>query len=123
MGNLFQDCRRPSTDIDLTAFRIIHGQARTVVQRRRADEELQFQVSTPCPFTSWFQNADIDPYISRARNRQVSFAYNWDSSYSGSLPDGVVYFPMLWSAAPEHSNQWVANANAAIAKGSTHLLL
>ena len=30
---------------------------------------------------------------------------------------------MLWSAAPEHSNQWEANANAAIAAGSTHLLL
>ncbi|KAI0328759.1 hypothetical protein GY45DRAFT_951525 [Cubamyces sp. BRFM 1775] len=55
-------------------------------------------------------------------SKQVSFAYNWDSTFSGTLPDGVVYFPMLWSAAPEHSNQWVANANAAIAKGSTHLL-
>ncbi len=30
---------------------------------------------------------------------------------------------MLFSAAPDHSTQWVANANAAIAAGSTHLLL
>ncbi|KAI0828529.1 glycosyl hydrolase catalytic core-domain-containing protein [Trametes gibbosa] len=53
---------------------------------------------------------------------QVFFAYNWDSAFQGELPAGVQYFPMLWSAAPEHSNQWEANANAAIAKGSTHLL-
>ncbi|RPD56549.1 hypothetical protein L226DRAFT_520436 [Lentinus tigrinus ALCF2SS1-7] len=53
---------------------------------------------------------------------QVSFAYNWDSAFQGNLPAGVNYFPMLWSAAPEHSNQWEANANAAIAAGSTHLL-
>ncbi|OSC98855.1 glycoside hydrolase family 128 protein [Trametes coccinea BRFM310] len=55
-------------------------------------------------------------------SKQVSWAYNWDSSFSGSLPDGVVYFPMLWSADPSHSAQWADNANAAIAKGSTHLL-
>ncbi|KAI0758657.1 hypothetical protein BD413DRAFT_467184, partial [Trametes elegans] len=53
---------------------------------------------------------------------QVSFAYNWDSAYPDGLPEGVVYFPMLWNAAAEHSANWQANANAAIAKGSTHLL-
>ncbi|KAI8973126.1 glycosyl hydrolase catalytic core-domain-containing protein [Trametes punicea] len=53
---------------------------------------------------------------------QVSWAYDWDSTFSGSLPEGVQFFPMLWSAAPEHSAQWADNANAAIAKGSTHLL-
>ncbi|KAI0354069.1 hypothetical protein OH77DRAFT_538003 [Trametes cingulata] len=53
---------------------------------------------------------------------QVSWAYNWDSAYQGSLPAGVNYFPMLFSAAPDHSTQWEANAKAAIAKGSTHLL-
>ncbi|KAI0742017.1 hypothetical protein C8Q80DRAFT_1274345 [Daedaleopsis nitida] len=53
---------------------------------------------------------------------QASWAYNWDSSHTGTLPGGINYFPMLWSAAPEHSNQWMANANAAIAAGSTHLL-
>ncbi|KAH9855484.1 glycosyl hydrolase catalytic core-domain-containing protein [Lenzites betulinus] len=53
---------------------------------------------------------------------QVSFAYDWDSTYQGALPAGVTFFPLLFSAAPEHSDQWEANANAAIAKGSTHLL-
>ncbi|KAI0635389.1 glycosyl hydrolase catalytic core-domain-containing protein [Trametes polyzona] len=53
---------------------------------------------------------------------QVSFAYNWDSAFQGELPKGVTFFPMLFNAAPEHSNQWEANAKAAIAKGSTHLL-
>ncbi|EIW56152.1 uncharacterized protein TRAVEDRAFT_129035, partial [Trametes versicolor FP-101664 SS1] len=53
---------------------------------------------------------------------QVSFAYDWDSTFQGDLPAGVTFFPMLFSAAPEHSTQWAANANAAIAKGSTHLL-
>ncbi|KAI0367272.1 hypothetical protein BV20DRAFT_567837 [Pilatotrama ljubarskyi] len=53
---------------------------------------------------------------------QVSWAYNWDSAYQGDLPAGVTFFPMLFSAAPDHSTQWEANANAAIAKGSTHLL-
>ncbi|KAI0699784.1 hypothetical protein C8T65DRAFT_580850 [Cerioporus squamosus] len=53
---------------------------------------------------------------------QVSWAYNWDSAPQGTLPAGVNYFPMLFSAAPDHSTQWEANANAAIASGSTHLL-
>ncbi|KAI0746317.1 hypothetical protein C8Q80DRAFT_1219816 [Daedaleopsis nitida] len=54
---------------------------------------------------------------------QVSWAYNWDSTIpGGTLPAGVTFLPQLWSAAPEHSTQWQANANAAIAKGSTHLL-
>ena len=54
---------------------------------------------------------------------QVSFAYNWDSAYQGTLPEGVTYFPMMFSNLPDHTTQWEANANAAIAKGSTHLLL
>ena len=54
---------------------------------------------------------------------KVSWGYNWFSQPGGTIASGVNYFPMLWSAAPEHSNQWEANANAAIAAGSTHLLL
>ena len=54
---------------------------------------------------------------------QVSWAYNWDSAPGGSLPTGVNYFPMMFSNLPDHTTQWAANANAAIAAGSTHLLL
>ncbi|KAI0644031.1 glycosyl hydrolase catalytic core-domain-containing protein [Trametes meyenii] len=53
---------------------------------------------------------------------QVSFAYNWDSAHEGSLPEGVNYFPMFFSNLPDHSTQWMDNANKAIASGSTHLL-
>ena len=54
--------------------------------------------------------------------REVSWAYNWGSSYSGSLPSGVVFFPMLWGSDAGHTNTWIADANAAIAAGATHLL-
>jgi len=53
---------------------------------------------------------------------QVSWAYNWDSAYSGSLPSGVTFFPMLWSADSSHTSAWSSHANAAIASGATHLL-
>jgi len=55
-------------------------------------------------------------------NNQVSWAYNWDHSFQGSLPNGVQFFPMLWSADPSHTNTWNNDATAAIAAGSTHLL-
>ncbi|KZT06664.1 glycoside hydrolase family 128 protein [Laetiporus sulphureus 93-53] len=53
---------------------------------------------------------------------QASWAYNWGSSYSGSLPDGVAYIPMLWSDASEYTDSWEDNANTAIANGATYLL-
>ncbi|TFK45938.1 hypothetical protein OE88DRAFT_1668575 [Heliocybe sulcata] len=52
----------------------------------------------------------------------VSWAYNWDSQKSGNLPSGVEYVPMLWGTSSDHTTNWNANANAAIAAGSTHLL-
>lgn len=54
--------------------------------------------------------------------RQVSWAYNWDSDYSGTLPSGVAYIPMLWSSAPELTSKWQANAEGAIANGAPYLL-
>jgi len=52
---------------------------------------------------------------------QASWAYNWGSSGSG-LPEGVTYYPMLWSPAPDHSNGWDGFAEAAISKGADALL-
>ncbi|KAI0916576.1 hypothetical protein AcV5_003026 [Taiwanofungus camphoratus] len=53
---------------------------------------------------------------------EVSWAYNWDSSFSGSLPSGVEYIPMLWGADSDHTSVWEANANTAIANGAQYLL-
>ncbi|KAK0114834.1 hypothetical protein ONS96_013317 [Cadophora gregata f. sp. sojae] len=53
---------------------------------------------------------------------QVSWAYNWDSSMPSSFPKNLEYVPMLWSNGADHTRQWVTNANAAIARGSYHLL-
>ncbi|KAI5478825.1 hypothetical protein MNV49_004557 [Pseudohyphozyma bogoriensis] len=52
----------------------------------------------------------------------ISWAYNWDSAEGSGLPSGVVYFPQLWGLTSDHTTQWNANANAAIAGGSTALL-
>ncbi|KAJ5037587.1 uncharacterized protein L3040_007758 [Drepanopeziza brunnea f. sp. 'multigermtubi'] len=53
---------------------------------------------------------------------QVSWAYNWDSSAPADLPPNLEFVPMLWGAAAEHTTRWAANANAAIARGASHLL-
>ncbi|KAI0513175.1 glycosyl hydrolase catalytic core-domain-containing protein [Xylaria bambusicola] len=52
---------------------------------------------------------------------QASWAYNWGSS-SASLPEGVTFYPMLWSPAPDHSNGWDGFAADAISKGADALL-
>ncbi|KAI0453200.1 glycosyl hydrolase catalytic core-domain-containing protein [Xylaria acuta] len=52
---------------------------------------------------------------------QASWAYNWGSS-TGDLPEGVTYYPMLWSPAPDHSNGWDEAAKAAISSGADALL-
>ncbi|KAI0974929.1 glycosyl hydrolase catalytic core-domain-containing protein [Xylaria arbuscula] len=51
----------------------------------------------------------------------ASWAYNWGSSASG-LPDGVTFYPMLWSPASDHSNGWDGFATDAIANGADALL-
>ncbi|EIN03961.1 hypothetical protein PUNSTDRAFT_77194 [Punctularia strigosozonata HHB-11173 SS5] len=53
---------------------------------------------------------------------RVSWAYNWDSTKSGSLASGVEYVPMLWGTSSDHTSAWTTHANAAISSGSTHLL-
>ncbi|KAI0424908.1 glycosyl hydrolase catalytic core-domain-containing protein [Xylaria sp. FL1042] len=52
---------------------------------------------------------------------QASWAYNWGASAS-DLPEGVTYYPMLWSPAPDHSNGWDGFATDAISKGADALL-
>jgi hypothetical protein len=52
---------------------------------------------------------------------QASWAYNWGAS-SSSLPEGVTYYPMLWSPAPDHSNGWETFAQDAISNGADALL-
>ncbi|PCH42018.1 glycoside hydrolase family 128 protein [Wolfiporia cocos MD-104 SS10] len=52
---------------------------------------------------------------------EVSWAYNWASSYSGSLPSGVQYIPMLWGSSSSFTSVWNANAEAAIQNGAEYL--
>ncbi|KAI1368972.1 glycosyl hydrolase catalytic core-domain-containing protein [Xylaria arbuscula] len=61
----------------------------------------------------------VQEYISLGG--EASWAYNWYSAASG-LPDGVTFYPMLWSPAPDHSNGWDENVNTAIANGADALL-
>ncbi|OLN95397.1 Alkali-sensitive linkage protein 1-like protein 2 [Colletotrichum chlorophyti] len=50
-----------------------------------------------------------------------SWAYNWDSLDNG-LTSGPQFVPMLWGPVETHTNRWQQNADASIAKGSTHIL-
>jgi hypothetical protein len=52
---------------------------------------------------------------------KVSWAYNWGST-TPAIPSSFEYVPMIWGPQPIHSDGWTAAANAAIAKGSKHLL-
>ncbi|KAH9838068.1 uncharacterized protein C8Q71DRAFT_705901 [Rhodofomes roseus] len=53
---------------------------------------------------------------------EVSWAYNWGQTYSGSLPANVMYIPMLWSDASASTSTWHTNAQAAINKGAEYIL-
>ncbi|KAK5138045.1 hypothetical protein LTR08_005842 [Meristemomyces frigidus] len=52
---------------------------------------------------------------------QVSWAYNWGSATTG-LASGLNFIPLLWGTASDFTSSWSANAAAAIASGSTHLM-
>ncbi|GKT49359.1 alkali-sensitive linkage protein 1 [Colletotrichum spaethianum] len=54
--------------------------------------------------------------------KDCSWAYNWDSSDNGLTASGVDFVPMLWGPIDTHTARWTENADAAIAKGSTHIL-
>lgn len=51
---------------------------------------------------------------------KASWCYNWDSK-PGQIPSGLNYSPMLHGLDSDHLGPWVANANAAITAGATHL--
>ncbi|XXG97065.1 hypothetical protein Hte_003359 [Hypoxylon texense] len=53
--------------------------------------------------------------------KEVTWAYNWGSD-PGQLDSAVMYYPMLWSPAPDHSSDWDTKAEAAITRGSDHFL-
>ncbi|KAI0916567.1 hypothetical protein AcV5_003021 [Taiwanofungus camphoratus] len=53
---------------------------------------------------------------------QASWCYNWYSSSSGPLPQGVQYVPMLWGADAAHTSVWESDANAALANGAQYIL-
>ncbi|KAI1460848.1 glycoside hydrolase family 128 protein [Annulohypoxylon moriforme] len=52
---------------------------------------------------------------------KLSWAYNWTPDPNG-LEESVMYYPMLWSTASDHSTGWDTKAEAAIARGSTAFL-
>ncbi|KAK2016642.1 hypothetical protein LZ32DRAFT_601464 [Colletotrichum eremochloae] len=54
--------------------------------------------------------------------KECSWVYNWDSSDNGLSASGVEYVPMLWGPIDTHTARWTQNADAAIAKGSSHIL-
>lgn len=65
-----------------------------------------------------YQTASLaSPFVG---SKEVSWAYNWDSSSYG-LSSDFNYIPTLWSANHTHTDSWIENANSAIKAGSTHL--
>ncbi|KAI1210415.1 glycoside hydrolase family 128 protein [Annulohypoxylon truncatum] len=52
---------------------------------------------------------------------KLSWAYNWTPDPNG-LDESIMYYPMLWSTAADHSTGWDTKAEAAIARGSTAFL-
>ncbi|KAH9918075.1 glycosyl hydrolase catalytic core-domain-containing protein [Fomitopsis serialis] len=81
--------------------------------------------SSGCSFSSGikrglsFNDASL---TSQFTSGQVSWAYNWGQTYSGSLPDGVAFIPMLWSDADSFTSTWQTNAQAAIDNGTEFLM-
>ncbi|KAI1418146.1 glycoside hydrolase family 128 protein [Hypoxylon sp. FL1857] len=52
---------------------------------------------------------------------KLSWAYNWTPDPNGLKAD-VTYYPMLWSTASPHSDNWDTKAEAAISNGADALL-
>ncbi|KAI0073835.1 hypothetical protein K474DRAFT_1626896 [Panus rudis PR-1116 ss-1] len=89
-------------------------------------------VSTPAPTSPAPSNGNgankrglafnDDGLTKNFNSQKIVWAYNWAPTHQGSLPDGVIYFPMLWSADGSKTATWNDDATAAIAAGATHLL-
>ncbi|OBT90940.1 hypothetical protein VE02_00192 [Pseudogymnoascus sp. 03VT05] len=67
-----------------------------------------------------YNNAALASSFTGADSK-VSWAYNWGDT-TAAIPSSFEYVPMIWGPQPIHSNGWTEAANAAIAKGSKHLL-
>jgi len=55
-----------------------------------------------------------------ASNGTVTWAYNWGSSLSGTLPTGVEYVPMLWG--PKDFGSWAPIIQTILSSGSNYIL-
>ncbi|KAJ5504404.1 hypothetical protein N7463_007278 [Penicillium fimorum] len=55
-----------------------------------------------------------------ALSPEVSWAYNWAGSLSGTLPDNVEFVPMLWG--PKMFGGWVTAIETALSSGSRYIL-
>jgi hypothetical protein len=97
-------------------------------ESKRTATELDQQsetTSTPGPPTSGskrgvaYNKAELTSHF--LRSDKISWAWNWDSAANGLGP-GIEFVPSLWSPIDSHTSRWFENANAAISKGSTHLL-
>jgi len=61
-------------------------------------------------------------YIDAFPASDISYAYNWGSSYSGSIPSNIEFVPLLWCNSESLTSGWQANAQKYIDAGSTHLM-
>jgi hypothetical protein len=61
----------------------------------------------------------VKPFVGQ---KEVSWAYNWQSTSGSGFPSGVEYVPMLWGNTATYTGNWEKDANAGIAAGATALL-
>jgi len=62
-------------------------------------------------------------YIDAFPASDISYAYNWGSSYSGgSIPSNIEFVPLLWCNSESLTSVWQANAQQYIDAGTTHLM-
>ncbi|KAI9647678.1 hypothetical protein NHQ30_004063 [Ciborinia camelliae] len=53
---------------------------------------------------------------------QVNWGWNWDSAMPSTFPTSMEFVPCLWSDSSDHTTNWVSNVNAAIARGTGHIV-
>ncbi|KAK2624260.1 hypothetical protein QTJ16_006210 [Diplocarpon rosae] len=53
---------------------------------------------------------------------KISWAYNWGSTISGTMPSGVEYIPMLWGLVAGDVSNWHEAAESGLKNGATALL-
>lgn len=63
---------------------------------------------------------DISTVSTLTSAGQISWAYNWAMTLSGSLPPGVEYVPMLWGA--KDFGGWAGTIQTVLSSGSNYIL-